>query len=314
MILLSLLALAAAQDIPGPAQVPNAAPQVRPAVNPLAVQFDLASTATGRTYRISIAKPSGTPPAAGWPVVYVLDGDIAFATVATQNMLRSAYGEAGAVIVGVGYPDPVAALTLRNRDLTPTMPTKAGTELGMLGAVKPGDYGGGAAFRQFLTTELRPAIGALAPIDRTAQTLIGYSYGGLFALDTLFTDPGTFQTYVIGSPSIWWNDREVLAKERGFAERVRSGGATPRVLITSGELEQDPGAVRLPSDPGQRAATIEIMARQKMVDNARDLAARLRAVPGRSGYRVAYVVFAGETHLTGIPAAVSRGLDFAMRR
>lgn len=313
MILLSLLAIATA-GAADPAPAPIVAPQVRPAVNPLAVQFDLASKATGRTYRISVAKPAGAPPAGGWPVVYVLDADIAFATVAAQNMLRAAYGEAGAVIVGVGYSDPVAALTLRNRDLTPTAPTEAGAKLGMLGAVKPGDYGGGAEFRRFLTAELRPAIAALAPVDRTAQTLIGYSYGGLFALDTLFTDPAAFGTYVIGSPSIWWNEREILAKERGFTERVRSAAAAPRVLITSGELEQDPGAVRLPSDPAQRAATIDIMNRQKMVDSARDLAARLRTIAGRPGYRVEYVVFAGETHLTGIPAAVSRGLDFAMRR
>lgn len=317
MLLLSLLAMTSAQDAPAErASVPTTAvatPQVRPALNPLATQFDIASRATGRTYRISVAKPSGMPPKNGWPVIYVLDGDIAFATVASQNMLRSAYGEAGAVIVGVGYSDPASALVMRNRDLTPSEPTEAGRKLGLLGEVKPGDFGGGAAFARFMTVELKTAIAALESIDTTAQTLMGYSYGGLFTLNMLFTDPAAYQTYVIGSPSIWWNDREVLSGERAFTRRVRSGGISPRILITSGELEQNPNSVRLPTEAAQRAATIEAMAQERMVDNAKALAGRLRSIPGKTGYRVEYVVFDGETHLSGIPAAVSRGYFFAMR-
>ena len=315
--LAAMVAMAAMQPgqagTPGGSQPTVAAPDVRPALNPLATQFDIVSNATGRTYRISVARPSGTPPENGWPVIYVLDGDITFATVASQNMLRSAYGEAGAVIVGVGYSDPAAALVMRNRDLTPSEPTEAGRKLGLLGEVKPGDYGGGAAFAQFMTAELKPVIAALAPVDANAETLMGYSYGGLFTLGMLFKNPAAYETYVIGSPSIWWNEREVLDGEQAFAQRVRSGEVSPRVLLTSGELEQDPDSVKLPSDPAQRAGVIDAIAREKMVENAKALAGRLQSIKGSAGYRVEYVVFDGETHLSGIPAAVSRGYFFAMQ-
>ena len=81
---------AAAADAP---VATGAAPATSPALVPFATQFDVRSKTTGRTYRIYVARPRGQPPAGGWPVVYVLDGDIAFATVASQNFLQDAFGE-----------------------------------------------------------------------------------------------------------------------------------------------------------------------------------------------------------------------------
>jgi hypothetical protein len=52
------------------------------------------------------------------------------------------------------------------------------------------------------------------------------------------------------------------------------------------------------------------MARFRMVDNARDLAGRLKALPGGPGYEVRYTLFPEETHLTGIPVATGRGVAF----
>jgi hypothetical protein len=54
------------------------------------------------------------------------------------------------------------------------------------------------------------------------------------------------------------------------------------------------------------------LAAARMVDNARDLAGRLAALPGHRGYKVRYVLFPEETHTTGIPASASRGLVFAL--
>jgi len=62
--------------------------------------------------------------------------------------------------------------------------------------------GGAGAFREFIVSDLRPAIEADFPVDTSRQTLFGHSYGGLFVLDTFFADPSLFQTYVAASPSI----------------------------------------------------------------------------------------------------------------
>ena len=282
-----------------------------PATVPWAVQFDLPSKITGRTYRIYVARPIGAPPKGGWPVVYVLDGDMAFPSLAAQNVLHSVGGGGGAIVVGVAYPNAIATMTLRNRDLTPSQPSPASNSIGDFAKPRAEDFGGADDFYRFMTEELRPRIATAYPTDPAAQTLMGYSLGGLFTLHVLFHHPDAYRTYVAGSPSIWWNDREVLKTEAAFSDAVRSGKVAPRVLITSDAWEQDPPEAGLPPAGPERDSAVKALAAARMVDNARDLAARLKALPGGLGYVVHYVLFPEETHETGIPAASSRGFTFA---
>lgn len=302
----TVVPLAAAQTPATPAAT-VAVPVTAPATDPFAVQFDLPSKITGRTYRISLHRPLGTAPQGGWPTIYVLDSSTSFATAASQVLLRSVTGQAGALVVGIGYPQAAATMKLRGYDLTPSVPLP-GTmnEPGF----KPSDFGGAALFHRFMIEELRPVIAAMAPVDSNNQSLIGYSLGGLFALDVLFDHPQAYRTIVAGSPSIWWNMRELLRKEAGFAAAVRAGKVSTRVLITADEWEQFLPASELPSDPKARAAALKEAADAAMVDNAKRLAARLGALRGAPGYRVRYVLFPEETHLTGIPASTSRGVAF----
>lgn len=283
------------------------APATEPAKQPFAIQFDLPSKITGRTYRIYVAKPFGAPPKGGWPVIYVLDAAVTFATAATQVVLRNGSGLGGAIVVGIGYPNALAAIKLRQFDLTPSAPLPGTYDEP---DAKPEDFGGAALFHRFMIEELRPQIASIAPVDNADQSLIGYSLGGLFALGVLFDHPDSYKAIVAGSPSIWWNHREILKKEAGFAAAVRAGKVSTRLLITSDQWEQEINAASLPSDPVKRASELKDLAESRMVDNARDLAGRLAKLKGAPGYRVRYVLFPEETHLTGIPASTSRGVAF----
>jgi uncharacterized protein len=188
---------------------------------PGAIQFDMKSMISGRTYRIYVSAPPGPSPHAGYPAVYVLDAGTTFATVASQSRIAQADGRPAMVIVGIGYPDDGASLLLRRRDLTPSEPTGQSRvmEVRDYGSFKPGDYGGAEAFHRFMMEELRPRIAGLYRVDLHNQSLMGYSLGGLFALHVLFEQPDAYRTFVVGSPSIWWNDREVLQGEAGFVRR-----------------------------------------------------------------------------------------------
>lgn len=304
MILPALLALALQAT---PAAAPSGLPGAVPALLPAAVQLDVASKISGRTYRIYVAKPLGPPPAGGWPVITVLDGDSAFTTAASQMILRSLTGGRAGVIVGVAYPQMLRTMTLRQRDLTPTPPTDY-LDPGL--SKNPADYGGAEPFARFLTEELRPMIAAAYKTDPKDQALVGYSLGGLFALHVLFHHPEAYRTFVAGSPSIWWADKAVLKDETAFAAKVRAGAA-PRVLITSDGWEQDERGFDMP--PGApRDAIMKGIASARMVDNARELSERLKALPGGPSYSVSYAVFADEGHNSGIPAATSRAVTFAL--
>lgn len=163
-----------------------------------------------------------------------------------------------------------------------------------------------------MTEELRPIIGQAYKADPKNQSLMGYSLGGLFALHVLFMHPDSYQNYVISSPSIWWNDREVLKHEAAFGALVNAGTVAPRILITSGEWEQGEGSPSLPPPGPDRVAALAELGEFRMVDNARDLATRLKALEGGSSYTVRYSLFLEETHLSGIAAALSRGVTFVV--
>jgi predicted alpha/beta superfamily hydrolase len=268
---------------------------VVPAQIPLASQFDIKSNITGRTYRIYFTRPLAPAPASGYAVLYVLDADATFATAASQAMLASTLnGLKPLIVVGIGYPDALSALKLRNWDLTPSK-ANANTLSKEAGAAD--DYGGGDAFYRFMVEELQPTIDRFAKVDSSQQSLMGYSLGGLFAAHILLTHPEAYRNFVIGSPAFFWNDREVFKDVPRFARRVSSGEISPRILITSSELEQSDAS---------GLSTLHL------IDYARQFADQLKSIQGSSGYAVSYDVLSGESHNAGLAASTSRGVSFVV--
>ena len=287
-------------------------PETSPAQLWGAKQFDITSKITGRTYRIFVSSPTGAAPAGGYPVLYVLDASMAFATAATQVVLGSFDGHQPIVVVGIGYPDVPATMRLRSRDLTPWPADQFALDDAQ--GAKADDYGGAEDFHRFMMEELRPIIAKTFPIDARNQALMGYSLGGLFTLNVMFHHPDAYRTYVAGSPSIWYDGRKLLQGEAAFLDLVRAGKTSPRLLITSDSWEQAEDAPNLPASGKAREEGLAAMKETRMVDNARELGERLKAIKGAAGYEVRYVVFPQETHLTGIPASTSRGVAFVTAR
>lgn len=295
---------------------PEAAPAAAHAAAPVplfgASQFDLASKISARTYRIFVFKPLVPPPAAGYPVIYVTDGNGLFPLAASQMALM-ALAEKGALVVGVGYPteDFMRPMTLRYRDLTPVTEDK--TLFPAQPPLSEADQGGGSElFYRFITEELQPAVAASYSVNTQEQTLYGHSLGGLFVLSVMFKHPESFRNYVASSPSIWWDNKSVLKDEAAFVAKATSRKTPLRVLICVGAKEQDalthaPGGLPL-EDTNKR------ISQARMVDNARDLANRLAHVDAKSGLVVRFQDFSAEDHLSVVPASISRALDFALEQ
>lgn len=277
-------------------------------------QWDMVSQITGRTYRIYVAPPvdTGSPPAEGYPVVYLNDGDFEFHTAADALMLQSVGLEVKpAYIVGIGYgQDWQTASRTRCADLLPCPPdatTLAGLEASPL--TKGATYGEAELFHRFLTEELRPLVESAYPVNRSDTILWGHSFGGLFALYVLFNHPEAYRTFLINSPSINWSNGAILEDEAKLVASLAAGKVAPRVLLTAGEYEEKlashvklyPGVTR-----EQMQAMLEAFG---MVTNTVALADRLKT---HDRCEVEAIVFEGETHLSVIPAAISRGLRFAL--
>ena len=274
-------------------------------------QFDMASKISDRTYRIFVFKPPLPPPPAGYPVVVVTDANMGFPIAATMAGTFAMSGKA-AIVVGVGYAtdDVMELIGLRNRDLTPPTPLSAIKQNPGRPAPKIEDYGGSEDFYRFLVEELRPAVAAAYPIDADNQTLYGHSLGGLFTVGVLLNHPESFRNFVASSPSLFWNNRSTLKEVPRFVRKIRAKEAAPRVLIMVGADEQKVIEIL----PGMTHAQMKKMMREwRMVDNARELASRIKAIKGRPGYSVDFHAFEDEDHLTVLPATISRALAFVLR-
>lgn len=264
------------------------------------VPFTLERTAVHRVaardggrYRVLVSWPDSPPPAAGYPVLYVLDGDDNFATVTETARRLARYAERSGVgpglVVGIGYDGP----NRRSLDYTPVVMTRPRVP-GM--PVEP--TGGAAAFRAFLTAELRPFIERTYRVDRARQTLMGHSYGGLFVVDTLLQHPDLFQTYVAVSPSIWFADRHIRNGEADFARRLRAAGGRPTLLITMGSEER---AAR-PAAAAPLVSDAEALANRL---SAHGLAADYRLLGGVN-HGTSLLSSMGDALLLAFPAAVTK--------
>jgi predicted alpha/beta superfamily hydrolase len=278
--------------------------------------FDFTSSSVGDTFRIFVARPAFAGPGR-YPLILTTDGNIAF-TLVTSIQRTLALGEIPpAFVVGVGYPTEGGfpqAVQKRNRDYTPTNGGEyARTILGS--NAEPG----AAKFLALLTNELFPALRERHAIDTNEPTFVGTSLGGLFGAWTLLTAPATFSRYVLGSPSLFWNNEEVWLWEAECA-RVHSD-LRARVFLGAGELEtasvtrQGAWAIAEngPAHLRDRArATIACCDQQgwpRTAEMVPELANKLSS-RGYPSLRVRGQNLPDETHLSAAPALISRGLRY----
>lgn len=190
-------------------------------------------------YRIKIAKPKTIAPKEGYPIIYVLDGNAYFQTfwdaVRIQSICPDITGIEPAIVVGVGYPDKLDFVRERRfHDFTQT-PVSSDP---LHEKIWP-KTGSAKKFLTLLEQIVKPYIYENYQVDCNKQTLFGHSLGGLFALHILFSNTHLFQNYIIGSPSIWWNEKEVLKNESNFLATINDLESVVRVFLFVGSLEKD---------------------------------------------------------------------------
>jgi uncharacterized protein len=269
---------------PGITRAQEAA-SVDPVTLPATERHTLYSSSTASDYDIYVALPGSysLSDSTTYPVVYVLDGNLLFAMlVQTHRMMRLLTQEVReAIIVGIGYPvdSNEELLALRFMDLTPTRDVAIEERFGAFLGRSVGT-GGAAAFLNALTEEIIPFVGGKYRAG-PERMIAGFSLGGLFGVYTLLHEPQLFQYYLIVSPSLFWDNEVAFAYEERYASDRQSLQA--RVVISAGALE------------GTLTTSVQRLAATLTQRQYPDL-------------ELTAHVFEDETHFSGIPAALSRGL------
>ena len=132
-----------------------------------------------------------------YPVVYILDGEVFLPTAANVLDFYSGGFMPEMVLIGVSNRKN------RMRDLTTsTIKTMYG---------RPFNEKNGEAenFIRFMEDELIPFAEDKYPVTNF-RTLIGHSYGGLFAIYSLLDHPDLFANYIAIDPSLDWDNQSLL--------------------------------------------------------------------------------------------------------
>ena len=274
---------------------------------------DLAPAHGGEPWRIFLHVPAKPAPEAGWPVLYMTDGNAVIGTAVDVVRAQASYpagtNVSEGVIVAIGYPVDGAYDPLRRSwDLGPP-PGK--TYPPFYDGTPEVRTGGAGAFLAFVEDELKPWVASRASIDSGRQALYGHSFGGLFALYALFTRPFAFQTWIAASPSIYWEDRAIDRFLEGFEAAVPDGLAT-NMILSAGEYETEKLApFQIGADDEEKRLAQKKLTRTD--EFARTMAERLDTL---SGVRASFELHVGENHMSILPVTVNRAVQaaFAVRQ
>jgi hypothetical protein len=199
-----------------------------PAADPIPPHHALTieSAVLGESRVVNIYTPPGYDSTAArrYPVLYMPDGGIAEDFPHVANAIDS--------LIGLGAIEPVLVVgienTERRRDMTG--PTSVASDSTIAPRV-----GGSAAFRAFIRDELMPQI--KRRYRTSGETaIVGESLAGLFVVETFLLEPGLFDRYLALSPSLWWNDTELL---RRAGDLLAANDATGRTLYLASADEPE---------------------------------------------------------------------------
>lgn len=243
----------------------------------------LHSSHTGVDYQLFVSLPGDySSSSKTYPVVYMLDADYSFALV--RNVVQHFVEREDLpplILVAIAYPGAATNRETykmnRTRDYTPVYAPDGG-----YGAEYQRVSGGAEKFRAFIARELVPYVERNFRVDPADRTIIGHSYGGLFATYVLLVQPTLFNRYIVVSPSLWYSNRIVFTME----EEAAQSGLRPaaRAFFSVGELEN-------PAMAGDLTALVNKLKSR-----------------GNGNLQLTLRIFEHELHNSVFPGAVTRGL------
>jgi predicted alpha/beta superfamily hydrolase len=245
---------------------------------PRSVVIELKEQPSNRIYPVFIQLPASYASQTDrvYPVIYLTDAHYSFPLVsgATRFPMNSGVMQQ-AIIVAVSYEQGSKGASSRVRDYTPSK-AKAWQQ----------ETGNAKGHMAFIRDTVFPFIEQNYRGSNTNRTFVGNSLGGLFGAYMLFTEPELFSNYILGSPSVWFDNNMILAMS---AVKPKAG---TRVYISVGEYE-----------------TPAYGEGEDMVIEAKRLRDKIQAIDS-GNIKLRFSVVPGASHATAFPTVAIQGLDW----
>lgn len=213
------------------AQICVANPDTPPFTLPNTATFELTAHKLKRIYPVYVSLPRGynSQDDKKYPVLVVNDGPYAFPVAASALSVPMSMGIIEEIIVvGIGFSKGDNMMHSRIRDYSPSMDSN----------FKQFSPGQAPQYLDFIKEELLPFIEKHFAADNSKLTLVGHSAGGLFASYVLLNHTELFESYVILSPALFWNNKQLFADEGRYARKYKN--LKSRVYFATGSEEIPP--------------------------------------------------------------------------
>jgi predicted alpha/beta superfamily hydrolase len=197
--------------------------------------WDVPDPVSKRGYQVFVSLPAsyGKEPSRRYPVLFVTDANYAFPVIReVSRRLNVEHAQvADFILVGLSYAKGEDGTLSRDRDYTPTPHGPSGTPAGAV-------LGQGPAYQAYLRDRVMPFIAQRYRTDPRRSLFLGHSYGGLLGAQILFTDPGMFSGYILGSPSLWYDQHHIFGAEARYAAGHRDLSAKVYMYVGAYETSR----------------------------------------------------------------------------
>ena len=244
-------------------------------------RYLLPSKIVNDNFRIDVIRPIGYNSSTDhYPVIYVTDANYLLPSAAASYLAQATNEFPKVIIVGIGWDVP-SITRIRVRDFTPTCDRAYLSG----GSLQDAECGKADNFVKFIESELKPFIDNTYRTNND-DTLVGYSFGGLFALHVLFNHTHVFDHYLIGSASMGWDNQFVFKAETAYAKA--NGDLAKTLYLSAGGLEKN-----------RTVSNTYVMHEKLQERQYKNLKSKLEVLPD-------------ESHMTSINGFVMRGLRFVL--
>lgn len=201
------------------------------------------TTASKKEYQVYVSLPSSytKEDQTRYPVLFVLDAYYAYPLVSSFAKLLEASQEIeDVIIVAIGDRDQTQSTWYKSRmvDFSPSNDPQVDQEIanGLGVSISEVTTGKANEFLQGMREDILPFI------DRTYKTtadrgIVGHSVGGLFVVYSLIHGQDLFNKYGVNSPSLFWNNNELI-KDVELAFQTNKD-VKANVFVSYGALEPE---------------------------------------------------------------------------
>jgi len=253
-----------------------------------------------RDYQLFVSLPdSYRQSTRRYPVLFVTDANYGFPLL---RSIARRVGDHGRrldefILVGISYAQGDTPEYSRRRDYTPTPRGDKDAVSDMPGRAPA--FGQAEPFRQFIAEQVFALVEKHYRADMSHKVFAGHSYGALLGAHILLTEPTMFEHYILGSPSLWFDDKVMFRRESEYAASHKDLQA--KVFLGAGAFETLKPAS---ADPRYNRTN----------DMVGDMQRFERVLKSRrfAGLHIHSKVIEDEDHLTVAPAILTRGLLWAL--